>query len=63
MSMLWLSGFLLGLGLGLLIVVLIGILRVRHTRRAAIRAVVAWMRSNAYVTMADRVARAFDVDR
>jgi len=35
----------------------------RRIRRAAYREVVAWMRSNAYVTMADRVARAFDVDR
>ena len=63
MNALFLSGFLFGLGLGLLITMLIGILRVRHTRRAAVRTVVAWMRSNAYVTMADRVARAFEVDR
>jgi len=61
--MLMLSGFLFGLGVGILICALVGLLRVRHTRRAAIRTVVAWMRSNAYVTMADRVARAFEVDR
>lgn len=34
----------------------------RRIRRAAYREVVAWMRANAYGTMASRVARQFEVE-